>query len=143
LRFGHFAKADGDAAGAGGQGRRVHEVAALGADLEVDLKIQERDIANVEVGQRCMVMPEAYQNFEPFRKEHPNAYDGTVSRMMPTADRSQGAIPVRVKLRVPQEEQGKYLRSDTDGPEDPPLPGGGPGRGRRRRAGAGPVGFPE
>ena len=32
------------------------------ADLEVDLKIQERDIAKLKKGQPCMAMPEAYQN---------------------------------------------------------------------------------
>jgi multidrug resistance efflux pump len=108
---GNFVNPSALSTGAGGIAVSLCEMADL-TDLEVDLKIQERDIANVEVGQRCMVMPEAYESFEPFRKEHPNAYDGTVSRMMPTADRSQGAIPVRVKLRVPQEEQGKYLRPD-------------------------------
>jgi multidrug resistance efflux pump len=82
------------------------------SDLEVDLKVQERDIAKVEVGQRCTVMPEAYQNFERFRQVHPDGYEGRVSRMMPTADRNQGAIPVRIKLKVPRAEEGVYLRPD-------------------------------
>lgn len=82
------------------------------SDLEVDLKIQERDIASVVVGQQCVIMPEAYQNFEPFKKLHPNGYAGTVSRMMPTADRGQSAIPVRVKVVVPKEEEGVYLKPD-------------------------------
>jgi multidrug resistance efflux pump len=82
------------------------------SDLEVDLKVQERDIAKVVVGQRCTVMPEAYQNYEPFRKAHPSGYEAQVSRMMPTADRSQGAVPVRVKMKVPREEEGVYLRPD-------------------------------
>jgi multidrug resistance efflux pump len=82
------------------------------SDIEVELKIQERDIAQVVVGQRCAVMPEAYQNFEPFRKAHPDGYDGKVSRMMPTADRSNGSVPVRVKIFVPKEEEGVYLKPD-------------------------------
>ncbi|MGH9675721.1 MAG: HlyD family secretion protein [Candidatus Acidiferrum sp.] len=82
------------------------------ADLEVELKIQERDIAKVIVGQKCTVMPEAYQNFAKFRTVHPNGYAGQVSRMMPTADRGQSAIPVRVKLAVPKEEEGVYLKPD-------------------------------
>ena len=82
------------------------------ADLEVELKIQERDISNVVAGQKCTVMPEAYQNYEPFRKIHPSGYEGKVSRMMPTADRGQSAIPVRVKIVVPKEEEGVYLKPD-------------------------------
>jgi len=82
------------------------------SDLEVDLKVQERDIAKVVVGQRCLVMPEAYRNFDPFLKAHPSGYEGKVSRMMPTADRNQGAVPVRIKIQVPREEEGGYLRPD-------------------------------
>jgi multidrug resistance efflux pump len=108
---GNFVNPSALSGGAGGIAVSLCEMADL-TDLEVDLKIQERDIASVAVGQKCSVMPEAYQNFEPFRKEHPNGYEGAVSRMMPTADRSQGAIPVRVKIQVPKEEQGKYLRPD-------------------------------
>jgi multidrug resistance efflux pump len=108
---GNFVNASALSSGAGGIAVSLCEMADL-TDLEVDLKIQEREIASVFVGQKCTVIPEAYQNFEPFRKEHPTGYEGVVSRMMPTADRSQGAIPVRVKIQVPKEEQGKYLRPD-------------------------------
>jgi hypothetical protein len=31
---------------------------------------------------------------------------------MPTADRGKGAIPVRVKVTVPAEEEGIYLKPD-------------------------------
>jgi multidrug resistance efflux pump len=82
------------------------------SDLEVELKIQERDISNVVAGQKCTIMPEAYQNFEPFRKIYPTGYEGTVSRLMPNADRGQSAIPVRVKVAVPKSEEGVYLKPD-------------------------------
>lgn len=82
------------------------------ADLEVELKIQERDIANVVVGQPCYAMPEAFQKYEPFRKLYPKGYEGTVARMMPIADRAQSAIPVRVKLNIPKGEEGVYLKPD-------------------------------
>lgn len=81
-------------------------------DLEVDLSIQERDVASVFKGQKCMVMPEAFQNFAPFLKLHPKGYEGVVSRLMPIADRGKGAIPVRVKIRVSPEEEGVYLKPD-------------------------------
>ena len=84
-------------------------------DLEVDLNIQERDVAHVVRDQPCAVMPEAYQNDEPFRIKHPQGYHGVVSRLMPIADRSKGAIPVRVKIdkeQIPPEEEGMYLKPD-------------------------------
>jgi HlyD family secretion protein len=82
------------------------------SDLEVDLTIQERDIANIVVGQKCTVVPEAFQNNKAFRARHPTGYDGEVSRLMPIADRAKGAIPVRVKVVVPREEEGVYLKPD-------------------------------
>jgi multidrug resistance efflux pump len=71
--------------------------------LEVELSIQEREIAKVKKGQRCKVQPEAYP--ERF-------YDGVVSRLMPIADRAKGAVPVRVRLKVPAEEEGQYLKPE-------------------------------
>src|SRR5262249_39007205 len=82
------------------------------SDLEVDLYIQERDIAHVVVGQECKIMPEAFQSNPAFLKEHPEGYRGRVSRLMPIADRAKGAIPVRAKLSVPRDEEGKYLKPD-------------------------------
>jgi multidrug resistance efflux pump len=73
------------------------------SDLEVDLSIQERDVANVFKGQRCQVRPEAFPK---------RLYQGTVSRLMPIADRSKGAVPVRVKIDVPKEEEGVYLKPE-------------------------------
>ncbi|RLS87563.1 MAG: HlyD family secretion protein, partial [Planctomycetota bacterium] len=81
-------------------------------DLEVDLSIQERDVASVFKGQKCLVMPEAFQNYAPFLKAHPKGYEGTISRLMPIADRGKGAIPVRVKIKVAPEEEGVYLKPD-------------------------------
>jgi multidrug resistance efflux pump len=73
------------------------------SDLEVELFIQERDISRVAKGQRCKVRAEAYPDRE---------YDGVVSRLMPIADRAKGAVPVRVKLTVPAEEEGVYLKPE-------------------------------
>jgi len=80
----------------------VCEIADL-ADLEVDLTIQERDISKVFQGQRCKVRANAYQN---------RVYEGYVSRLMPIADRAKGAVPVRVKVTVPADEEGVYLKPD-------------------------------
>jgi multidrug resistance efflux pump len=81
--------------------------------LEIDLSIQERDIAQVKQGQPCWVMPEAYQADKEFLKKYPRGYEGVVSRLMPTADRAKGAVPVRVKIKdIPEAEAGVYLRPD-------------------------------
>jgi len=81
-------------------------------ELEVDMSIQERDIASVFKGQKCNVMPEAFQSYGPFLKAHPQGYEGVVSRLMPIADRAKGAIPVRVKITIPPDEEGVYLKPD-------------------------------
>ena len=73
------------------------------SDLEVELTIEERDISKVAVGQKCKVRTEAYPE---------RTYEGVVSRLMPVADRNKAAIPVRVKVNVPREEEGIYLKPD-------------------------------
>lgn len=73
------------------------------SDMEVDLAIAERDIAKVHKGQRCRIVAEAFGD---------RPYDGEVSRVMPQADRSKGAVPVRVKIMIPRDEEGRYLRPD-------------------------------
>jgi HlyD family secretion protein len=73
------------------------------ADLEVELLIQERDISKVFKGQECKIRAEAYPERE---------YKGYVSRLMPIADRAKGAIPVRVKISIPADEEGVYLKPE-------------------------------
>jgi HlyD family secretion protein len=57
--------------------------------LEVDVLIQERDLERIAKGQRCIITLEALPTVR---------FQGTVVRIMPIADRSKGAVPVRVKL---------------------------------------------
>lgn len=84
------------------------------AELEVDLAVPERDIAKVLPPrwdaacrlwqrQKCRIVPEAYPD---------RPYEGYVSRIMPMADRGKGAVPVRVRILIPEEEAGLYLRPD-------------------------------
>jgi hypothetical protein len=73
-------------------------------DLEVELSIQEREIPRIDEGQDCLVRPETYPD---------KTFKGIVSRKMPTADRSKGAIPVRVKvLDIPSNNQDQFLVPD-------------------------------
>jgi multidrug resistance efflux pump len=82
-------------------------------DLEVELDIQERDISRIKPGQRCRIVPESGQHDDAFLKTHANGYSGVVSRRMPVANRSKGAITVRVKVEIPPDEKsGEYLLPD-------------------------------
>jgi multidrug resistance efflux pump len=82
-------------------------------DLEVELDIQERDSNRVKPGQHCRIMPEAGQHDEAFLKTHSEGYTGFVSRRLPVANRSKGAVTVRVKVEIPTSEQsGEYLLPD-------------------------------
>ncbi len=80
----------------------VCDIADL-SDLEIELNIQERDVSKVFVDQECEVRSEAFPK---------RVYKGKVSRLMPIADRAKGAIPVRVAVRVPEEEEGVYLKPE-------------------------------
>jgi multidrug resistance efflux pump len=97
--------------GTGGLSVSLCDMADL-SDIEIDLSIQERDVANVKVGQEASVMPEAFQSHKPFLEKYPTGYKGTVSRLMPIADRAKGAVPVRVRVIIPKEEEGVYLKPD-------------------------------
>ena len=95
------------------KGNNVNPIAQMGStslcemadlsDLEVELNIPERDIAVVSVGQRCTVRADAYPD---------RVYSGVVSRLMPIADRAKAAVPVRVKVTVPADEEGVYLKPE-------------------------------
>lgn len=73
------------------------------SDIEVELDIQERDVARVFDGQRCSISTIAYPK---------RMYEGYVSRQMPVADRGKGSVPVRVKVIVPPAEEGIYLKPE-------------------------------
>ena len=63
--------------------------------------VHRRDV--IRVGQRCTVVAKAWPKRE---------YNGVVSRLLPIADRAKGAVPVRVKVTVPADEEGVYLKPE-------------------------------
>lgn len=74
------------------------------ADLEADLKIAERDIAKVKLGQACTIRPDAYPD---------RIYTGTVSRIMPIANRADNTVNVRVRVKLfDGEVPGTYLKPE-------------------------------
>jgi multidrug resistance efflux pump len=80
----------------------ICEMADL-SDLEVELDITERDVSKVRQGMPCRIRAEAYQD---------RSYEGFVDRLMPIANRAKGAVPVRVKVKVPKDEEGVYLKPE-------------------------------
>src|SRR5262249_13464581 len=80
----------------------VCEIADL-SDLEVELDITERDVPKVIKGMPCRIRAEAFPD---------RVYGGKVDRLMPIANRAKGALPVRVKVTVPKNEEGVYLRPE-------------------------------
>jgi multidrug resistance efflux pump len=84
-------------------GGAVCDMANL-ADLEADVKIPERDISKLKVGQPCRIRTDAYPN---------HVYDGRLDRIMPIANRSDNTVIVRVKVKLPDgEEPGTYLKPE-------------------------------
>ncbi len=73
------------------------------SELEVEVAIPECDIHTIKPGERCQVRTEAFPD---------RIYEGVVSRVMPVANRAESAIPIRVKITVPQEEEGVYLKPE-------------------------------
>jgi HlyD family secretion protein len=73
------------------------------SDLEVELDVTERDVGKVNKGMPCRIRAEAFPD---------RVYQGYVDRLMPIANRAKGAVPVRVKVRVPKEEEGVYLKPE-------------------------------
>jgi HlyD family secretion protein len=81
----------------------ICEMADL-TQLEIDLTIQERDIAKIFRGQKCRIRPDAASE---------KVFAGRVSRIMPNADRAKGTVSVRVRvLDVSRKDEGKYLRPE-------------------------------
>jgi HlyD family secretion protein len=108
----------------------ICEMADL-TQLEIDLTIQERDIAKIFTGQRCRIRPDAAAE---------KVFAGAVSRIMPNADRAKGTVSVRVRvLDVSREDEGVYLRPDGAalvsflgaGEGQAPAVKGGPEKGRK------------
>jgi HlyD family secretion protein len=70
-------------------------------ELEVELDINEADIARVHSGQECTVSPDSY----PDRK-----YKARVREIAPEANRQKATIQVKVAIESPD----KYLRPETN-----------------------------
>jgi RND family efflux transporter MFP subunit len=74
--------------GAHGPSTALISVADL-KDLQVEIDLNEADVAKVEVGQKCRVSPEAYPD---------RTYEGYVVEKSPEANRQKGTLQVKVQI---------------------------------------------
>ena len=74
-------------------------------DLQVEIDLNEADVAKAEVGQKCWVSPEAY----PDRR-----YEGYVAEKAPEANRQKGTLQVKVQIRNPDEFLTPELTAKVD-----------------------------
>jgi HlyD family secretion protein len=63
-------------------------------DLQVEVDLNESDLAKVSLGQKCNVSPEAYPD---------KIYEGKVAERAPEANRQKGTLQVKVQILNPDE----------------------------------------
>lgn len=61
-------------------------------DLQVEIDLNEADLAKISMGQPCRVTPEAYTDHH---------YEGFVAEIAPEANRQKGTLQVKVQIRNP------------------------------------------
>jgi HlyD family secretion protein len=61
-------------------------------DLQVEIDLNEVDVAKVHLNQKCKVSPEAYPD---------HVYDGIVAEKAPEASRQKGTLQVKVQIQNP------------------------------------------
>jgi len=61
-------------------------------DLQVEIELNESDVAKAFLGQKCRVSPEAYPD---------KVYEGYVAEMAPEANRQKGTLQLKVQIKNP------------------------------------------
>ena len=61
-------------------------------DLQVEIDVNEADLAKITLGQHCQVSPEAYP------EKH---YNGIVAEISPEASRQKGTLQIKVQIQQP------------------------------------------
>ena len=74
-------------------------------DLQVEIDLNEADVGKVEVGQNCIVSPEAYPD---------KNYEGYVAEKAPEANRQKGTLQVKVQIRNPDKFLTPELTAKVD-----------------------------
>ena len=90
----------------GGRGPSTALVAiADPKDLQVEIDLNEADLAKVSRRQKCRVSPEAYPS---------RAYDGFVAEIAPEANRQKGTLQVKVQILNPDQFLTPELSAKVD-----------------------------
>jgi HlyD family secretion protein len=74
-------------------------------DLQVEIDLNEADVAKVSLGQKCKVSPEAYPD---------HVYDGYVAEKSPEANRQKGTLQVKVQIVNPNQYLTPELSAKVD-----------------------------
>src|SRR5206468_5028648 len=61
-------------------------------DLQVEIDLNEADLAKIFLNQKCRVSPEAYLQ---------RIYEGYVAEIAPEANRSKGTLQIKVQILTP------------------------------------------
>ena len=82
-------------------------------DLQVEIDLNEADVAKVFLNQKCRVSPEAYGE---------KTYEGYVAEMAPEANRQKGTLQIKVQVKNPDRFLTPELSAKVDflsGPNKP------------------------
>ena len=74
-------------------------------DLQVEIELNEADVAKVYLNQKCKVSPEAYPD---------RVYDGYVAEKAPEANRQKGTLQVKVQIVNPDQYLTPELSAKVD-----------------------------
>jgi HlyD family secretion protein len=84
-------------------------------DLQVEIDLNEQDLAKVYLQQECRVSPEAYPD---------KAYTGYVAEIAPEANRQKGTLQIKVQIRNPDKFLTPELSAKVDFQRAEPTNGG-------------------
>ncbi len=97
----------------GGRGPSTALVAlADPSDLQVEIDLNESDLAKVFLKQKCRVSPEAYPD---------KGYDGFVAEIAPEASRQKGTLQIKVQVQRPDRFLTPELSAKVDFLGTPPV----------------------
>jgi HlyD family secretion protein len=74
-------------------------------DLQVEVELNESDLAKVFLDQKCRITPEAFPD---------KSYDGYVAEMAPEANRQKGTLQIKVQILSPDKHLTPELSAKVD-----------------------------
>ncbi len=74
-------------------------------DLQVEIDVNEQELAKISLGQKCRVNPEAYPD---------RFYEGVVAEIAPEASRQKGTLQIKVQIKNPDRYLTPELSAKVD-----------------------------